>query len=147
MDPAAYPVPPKIELHNAPTDLSFALSMGTNIEEDILPLVRGLFLPANMSKSMKIDLSGPISRELERQALDFVGYYVEQQLESYPTTLEQDVAYFEIHRKQNSLPHKLYAALVYRISRKRILQHVLSKVTEALEHLNIGNDGTAIGGL
>jgi hypothetical protein len=146
MNPATYSVQ-HIEFHEAPTDLSFTLSMRTNIEKDILPHVRHLFLPANMSKSIDTDVLGPLSTELDRQALDFVGYYVKQQLDSYPTTLEQDIAYFDIHHKQNNLPHKLYAALVYRISRKHILQHVLSKVTEALEHLNIDNDGTTLGGL
>jgi hypothetical protein len=129
-------VPPTFELHHAPTDVSFALSMGTNIEKDILPQVRGLFQPSKMSKSNNIDIFGPITREVERQALDFIGYYVKQQLESYPTTLEQDITILDIRRKENNLPHKLYAALVYRISRKRILQHVLSQVTEALERLN-----------
>lgn len=144
MDPATYAVLPKIESQNAPTDLTFTLTLSTKIEEDILPHVRGLFLPANMSDANRINASVPISRDSERQALDFVFYHVQQQLDSLPTTLEQDTAFLDDRRKQNNLPHKLHAALIYRMSRKRILQHVLSSVTETTERLNNLNSDSAL---
>jgi hypothetical protein len=32
---------------------------------------------------------------------------VKQNLKSYPTILEQDISYFDVHSKQNNLPYKL----------------------------------------
>jgi len=148
MDPATYAELPKMESHEASTELTLTLSLHTKIEVDILPHIRGLFLPTDMSEaSNNINVSRPLSKDLERQALDFVFYHAQQQLESFPTTLEQDISILDIRRQENKLPHKLYAALVYRISRKRILQHVLSKTTEALERLNKFKDDSALDSL
>jgi hypothetical protein len=89
------------------------------------------------------EITVPLPRALEQQALRLVMDRVKHELASYPTTVAHDRSYFDTCRAQNHVTtQKLEAALIYRISRKRILRHVLSIVTEAWDLLE--HDSTSV---